>query len=115
MFKILLSFSFFCVLGMSSTLLANTGTDSVLPEKLRDPTQPLGYTKVSSGEKKLVLQAIYSSADRNEAIINGKLVRVGDLVDGAKIVQIREKSVVYRRSAESGVVRLRPNIVKNSR
>ncbi|SMF34571.1 MSHA biogenesis protein MshK [Alteromonadaceae bacterium Bs31] len=86
----------------------------VLAEKttLRDPTTPLGFEK-KAVLTQLSLQAIYKSADRLEAIVNGRLVREGDVVQGATIVAIGEKSVVYKRSGVTSTVRLRPTIVKS--
>ncbi len=78
---------------------------------MRDPTTPLGYAK-KPVITKLLLQAVYKGVDRSEAIVNGQLVRVGDTVEGAEIIAIGEKSIVYRRGAEKKTITLRPSIVK---
>jgi len=84
-------------------------------ETLQDPTAPLGYQRKVSAQKSLVLQAVYLSASRSEAIINGQAVREGSVVDGATVIKVRDKSVVYSRNGQTGVISLRPNIVKHSR
>ena len=94
-------------------LAANEGGDN--QEKLRDPTMPLAYKVVSTTQKSLVLQAVFRSTERVTAIVNGKTVVAGSVVDDATIVAVHDKSVTYRRNGQTRVVQLRPSIVKKMR
>jgi len=70
------------------------------PGKLRDPFLRPGTRMQASGSSgpaeptppPLTIQGIISGANPR-AMINGKSVGVGDVVDGAKIVQINNNSV----------------------
>lgn len=86
----------------------------VLAETLRDPTTPLGHVRTAPKFQRLTLQAIYRGSGRREAIVNGNLVKEGELLNGAKIVSIHEKSVTYRREGTTQTIYLRPNVVKRS-
>ncbi len=58
-------------------------------ESLRDPTRPyLEPTPVTKAQSRFHLSAIFVSDDRRVAILNGKRVKVGDLVEGAKVIEI---------------------------
>lgn len=80
-------------------------------EVLLDPTRPLGYAKKAS-ENALKLQAIYFGAGRKEAVINGKLMGVGDTIHGKKIVSIKANKVIYDASGVRRSLTLRPSIFK---
>ena len=92
---------------------------------LRDPTRPANYLiddeepvffeDVNLAEKiNWKLSAIrISSADRT-AILNGKLVRVGDLVGPAKVLEINPLSIVIDHEERKLIVRLyKTNVIKN--
>jgi len=81
-------------------------------ENMRDPTQPLGRMKLTRHAAPLVLQAVFKGNHRNTVVINGKTLKEGDLVDGARIMKIEEKSVVYSRAGRTCSLALRPNLIK---
>lgn len=80
------------------------------PVSMRDPTTPLGYQATVAARTQLKLQAVYTSSGRNEAIVNGLKVRVGDVIAGATILKIEDKRVTYRRDGRLAVLQLRPSI-----
>lgn len=80
-------------------------------EQLRDPTQPLGYVTKKVAEEKLELQAIFVRGKQREAVINGQQVSVGDVVKGAEVLGINDKSVVYRRKGVTGRLDLRASVI----
>ncbi|WP_018015200.1 hypothetical protein [Teredinibacter turnerae] len=77
---------------------------------LRDPTRPLHFQAPSKGAIKLQLQAIYNRGSHRQAIVNGKLVSEGEIVDGAKITAILENRVRYSAAGSAGTILLRPHI-----
>ena len=90
--------------------------------ELPDPTRPATYVEVSTEpvfveeievKEKMIwkLSAIrISSADRT-AIVNGKLVRVGDDIGPAKIIEINPVSVILDHEDRKLIVRLFNNQV----
>jgi len=69
--------------------------------ELRDPTVPQmdnegpGYsTKISKGNGTLVVTAIFISGDKKTAIINDKVVKVGDTVEGKVVKFIGPYTVI---------------------
>ncbi len=69
-------------------------------EFLTDPTKPLDYkTKVVKKTYRQALpklQSILQKADKNQAIINNKLYKVGQKVSGYKITRINNDNVLLR-------------------
>lgn len=65
------------------------------PESLRDPMQFGSVTAARSDIEGLVVRGIVFSEDKPSAIINGKIVRQGDIVSGATIIKINESSVEF--------------------
>jgi hypothetical protein len=64
-----------------------------------DPTRPFGAlasSPFSSSEKKggLVLQSIIQSQQLKKALINGKMLMVGDVYKGFELIAINSKGVV---------------------
>ncbi|MCA1897291.1 MSHA biogenesis protein MshK [Shewanella putrefaciens] len=71
---------------------------SVSAEALRDPTLPgKGYSGTGqvtqSQEQTLILNSIVSSGSTAYAVINNKILSVGDSIQGVKIVRITPSSV----------------------
>ena len=80
---------FIALLGLSAQVSAET---------LRDPTLPgKGYSAAGavtqSQNKALVLNSIVSSGNTAYAVINNKIVSVGDSIQGVKVVRITPSSV----------------------
>ena len=80
-----------CALAAPLLALAEGGS-------LGDPTRPTALnevvsTKVGDSGPRWRLQSTRVSAERRVAVINGKTLRVGDVVDGATLVDIRSNGV----------------------
>lgn len=87
--------------------------------ELSDPTRPATYFEESiepiyveefdSGTKEKIswkLSAIRISDNDRTAIVNGKLVRVGDEVESAKVLEINPLSVLIDHEERKLIVRL---------
>jgi|LWDU01.1.fsa_nt_gi hypothetical protein len=85
--------------------------------ELPDPTRPANYVvddeepiffeEIETREKiSLKLSAIRISASDKSAIVNGKLVRIGDEIDTATIIEINRLSVVVSHEDKKIIVRL---------
>ena len=89
-----------------------------LAQPLRDPTRPPSFTMPTSGEESvqsdLVLQTVLVSAERRNATVNGRLVRVGDTVAGMRVIEIRESAVVLQGNGEQRTLLLFPAVEKRS-
>ena len=92
-------------------------------EELPDPTRPAGfivedielvYIEEFDTTEKISwrVSAIRISADDRSAIVNGKLVRVGDEISSATITEINPLSVVVDYEDRKLIVRLLNNQVK---
>lgn len=86
---------------------------------LPDPTRPASYTgrlqNTSDLPQELVnwdVRAIKRSGDKRNAIVNGKLVNIGDEIDSATIIDITENSVVLDYGRKELVLRLIPGDIK---
>ena len=79
-------------------------------QAVNDPTRPpAAVDRVANAaesepqpETDIQLQQILISASGNRAVINGKVVRQGDTVDGAKVLSISSDTVVvnYRQNRQ---------------
>ncbi len=92
------------------SLLLCLPLQSIHAQQLSDPTRPYtGRTAPASSQhkpKSLQLQAIYRFAGERLAIIDGALVREGDLLNQLKIQVITDDQVRYTRKGVSGVLYL---------
>lgn len=92
-------------LALAMTLL------SAHADPLPDPTRPASYTNahtvLATTEPTLRLEAIMRSGEKPLAIVNGKLVRVGDRIEGATIAGIDDKGVRYVVGGREHVAKLR--------
>jgi len=82
---------------------------------LKDPTQPPVSASSDRGPalpRQLNLEAILQSAERYIAIVDGKIVRVGDRVGNATIEEITTDSVRYSRGGREHTIRLARRSVK---
>ncbi|MDN3640184.1 hypothetical protein QWY82_15420 [Simiduia curdlanivorans] len=81
---------------------------------MSDPTSPLGFNQKSAKAQPFTLNSIFISATQSKAIVNGKLVKVGDWVNGGKILAISDAEVAVE--TKDGVQRLalHGQIKKNS-
>ena len=104
-----------CVLALPFTVSAQSADEVALV----DPTRPVAFV-APSGQKqpeqnKLKLQAIFFGSGRQEAVINGQTVKVGDLVGQAKILAIGQGRVSFVRNGEKGELVLLPTVSKPER
>jgi len=70
---------------------------SVFAQQSLDPTKPFtGSKTVSSVKKKakLNLQSIIRMNDNKLAVINDRRLKIGDVISGYKVVEIKSRSVV---------------------
>jgi hypothetical protein len=61
----------------------------------------VAYERLSDSKMKLQALAWSADVDRRMAVINGRIVREGESVDGYQIMQIREEDVVLREGGRS--------------
>ncbi len=79
-------------------------------ERLVDPTRPpqAPHASASTSQENVRLEAVLRSADRDLAIVNGKIVRAGDRVAGVQIEAILADGIRYVRDGQVHVARLQP-------
>lgn len=89
----------------------------VQAQALRDPTRPPGATgvRIAPGERVaptggLKLQSILISPERRAAIISGHVIRLGESVQGHRLVAIGEGAVVLTMDGKSRTLRLFPAV-----
>ena len=58
------------------------------------------------------LESTLIAPDRKVAVINGRLVTEGELIDGARVISIRKNSVLVKTTTESFTLQLLPDIVR---
>jgi MSHA biogenesis protein MshK len=89
------------LLAMSSQTLA---------DRLADPTRPPQASRGQDAEMRpgVRVEAILRSADRRLAIVNGRIVRAGDNVNGMQVEEILVDGIRYMRDGQTHIVRLRP-------
>ena len=96
-------------------LTAMTAASAADPfANLPDPTRPSGWQDDggSAGNQGLVLQATTVSASRRIAVINGQRLAVGDLVQGAKVVEVQPFHVRLQRAGRDITLRLTAPLAK---
>lgn len=62
---------------------------------LSDPTRPLHFA-ASSQAKHYTLTSIFRKPDGSSAIVNGRLITVGQTVDGMQLVSVAESSATIK-------------------
>jgi len=84
---------------------------------LDDPTRPPGYPRYQTSGKikqgpSWRVNAIYIGANEKKAMINGKILRTGETINGAKVTQILPSEVQLRKNRKSIVLQLNSSPVK---
>ncbi len=81
----------------STSAYEKTNWDVPAPysESLRDPMQYGSITAAQSDIGELAVKGIVFSEDHPSAVINGKIVRQGDIVFGATIIKINRNNVEF--------------------
>ena len=78
---------------------------------LADPTRPYsGIPAASQRRPGMVLQSTLVSPLQRMAVIDGRTVKVGERIDGARILQIRPYDVLVERSGRRRVLHLLPQL-----
>lgn len=91
-------------------------TSEPVIQELVDPTRPVAFVgpvgrpKETANQPKL--QAIYLGENRREAVINGRTVKVGDVVDQVKILAIAPGRVRYIKNGKEGELVLLPRVLQ---
>ena len=106
-----------------ATLLLTMTAQSALADRLVDPTRPANARPVTAAEKiaaPVRLEAILRSDGVDVAIVNGKVVRAGDVIGAARIDAVFPDGIRYTRDGQSHTARLdtkrmqvRRNVVSN--
>ena len=102
------------ITGLVSLLMAS----QVVYAQLDDPTRPpntVGIVASSTDETNTTwdLSSILISPQRSVAIINGTAVQAGEMLAGAKVVQIKQTTVELSYRDEIIVLNLFPRAIKN--
>jgi hypothetical protein len=90
--------------ALAAVLLVTVGAARAEEKPERDPMRPFGAVTVNGGAARTVdgprfaVTSVLIAPTRRIAVVNGKPLQLGDVVDGAEIVAI-----------EPGTVRLREN------
>jgi hypothetical protein len=91
-------------------LLAATAAVLAAEAPVRDPMQPFaavaGDAAVARGEAGYALTAVLISSARRVAVLNGRLYREGDRIDGAEIARIEPSAVHLKQGDRETVVKL---------
>jgi MSHA biogenesis protein MshK len=78
---------------------------------MADPTRPpSAAADISTASGTPLLQSIKSSPSGSTAMVNGRLLRVGDKLDGAKVVRITETGLVLSKNGALNTLSIFPDI-----
>ncbi len=85
-------------------------------QELVDPTRPVAFVgavgRPKETARKPQLQAIYFGENRREAVIDGRTVKVGDMVGQMKILAINAGRVGYIKNGQEGELVLLPRVLQ---
>lgn len=102
-------------------VIVNVQVD-VIAETLPDPTRPFTYTTTTVIREELpkefinwYVKAIRISEQGRNAVVNDKLVKIGDEINSARIIDITENTVVLEHDRKELVLRLLPDDFKIKR
>jgi MSHA biogenesis protein MshK len=90
-----------------------------IPDGLADPMQPLHPVVTAAPEENAakpaltwLLQGVKIDRHHRSALINGQVVRVGEMVDGARIVKIENDGVIIESGEQPSTLRLLKHEIK---
>ena len=98
------------ILGLTAYLILVSGGGYA--EALPDPTRPYGYgaeiavEQIPQEKVQWRLGGIRIKEDKRSAILNGKLVKEGDKLDGAVVVEIKPSEVTLQQQDKRLVIKL---------
>ena len=88
-------------------------------QRLRDPTRPPPGAFVvpkadgeSVARKTMTLQTVLISSERRTVVISGRVMSIGDTMDGYRLLEIREAEVVMKGPKGTRTLRLYPAVSK---
>ncbi|AFU98059.1 hypothetical protein [Simiduia agarivorans] len=81
-------------------VLMLAGAESLAETALSDPTRPLNFA-ASPQVKQFALTSIFRKPAGSAAIINGRLISVGQTVDGVELISVGESSATIK--TDSGI------------
>jgi len=94
-------------------------TSPFVQAQLDDPTRPVNIVNTTTSATAVTsswdLSSILVSPQRRVAIINGKTVKSGETLAGAKVLMINETSVKLKYRGEIILLKLFPHSVKTAR
>ncbi len=103
------------IAGLALALVAVTSN----AQPLRDPTQPPPGAFVVSkaagkavARKSMTLQTVLISPERRTVVISGRVMSLGDRMNGYRLVEIREAEVVMKGPKGTRTLRLYPAVSK---
>lgn len=98
---------------LAMLLLASTA-QAAASERLADPTRPAHARAPAPVQQAsdLRLEAVLKSGDRHVAIVNGRVVRAGDLIGDARIEEVSSGAVRYSRGGQSRMLRLQEHAMQ---
>lgn len=90
-----------------AALLLIATAETAMADRLVDPTRPAHAKEIArDAHQPLRLEAILRAEGRALAIVNGKVVRVGDHVGEVRIEEIGSDSIRYTRAGRTKTARL---------
>lgn len=91
-----------------AALLLSMTAQAATAEHLADPTRPANARTVATTQvvSAVKVEAIMHSGKGQLAIVNGQVVRPGDVVSGARIDEILSDGVRYTRGGQTSVARV---------
>jgi hypothetical protein len=101
------------IFGLGLTAMTAAGAADPFAN-IPDPTRPSGWHEGggSTVNQGLVLQGTTISASRRIAVINGQRLAVGDLVQGATVIEVQPFQVRLQRAGRDITLRLTPSLAK---
>jgi hypothetical protein len=92
---------------MPKTDAPAAGSDTVKGETVASPPTPAAdaYDRIDDSNLKLQALAWFDDASKRMAVINDRIVREGESVDGYQIIQIRQEDVVVRDGSKSWLLK----------
>jgi len=104
--------------GLIALLLTLTSV-ATLAEELTDPTRPadnidrIDYNESTAKTNSYYLSQIYIDNKKKTAIINGKTVRIGSLIDNAEVMNITSNNVyLLINNSHKKTLKIAPSIKK---
>ncbi len=108
-----------CALG--AALAGSSASQAALAQALHDPMRPPAASDPSTAEaskdsaaRTARLQSVLISPGRRVAVIDGRVVRLGERVGDATLVAISESQVVLQRRGGRETLKLNPVVDKKA-